>query len=64
MKRSAPADYLRFDGALYRPPPERLPVLLGQPAPCPRFPLGGALVRPQPEGLPVFAGPAATAISC
>ena len=51
-----PTNHLLFGGALYRPPPEGLPVLLGQPAPCPRFPLGGALVRPPPEGLLVLLG--------
>lgn len=55
MKRSAPADYLRFGGALVRPPPEELPILEGEPA-DPRLPLDGALVRPPPEGFPVLLG--------
>jgi hypothetical protein len=47
-------------GLLLRPPPEGLPVVLGQPpappGPRPPRPPGGAFPRPPPEGLPVVLG--------
>ena len=47
--------YFAFGGLLLRPPPEGLPVVLGQP-PFPCFDAGGLLLRPPPDGLPVLLG--------